>query len=64
MGLDKWDEEAIQDKTRDKSVAMRSEYIREVTSEVMLKQVCLLTEANGEAWMSFDRYSRGLPGKS
>ena len=27
MGLDKWDEEDIQDKIRDKSVAMRSEYI-------------------------------------
>jgi hypothetical protein len=28
MGLDKWDEEAIQDKIRDKSVAMKNEYIR------------------------------------
>ena len=36
MGLDEWDEEAIQDKIRDKSVAMRSEYIRELTSDVML----------------------------
>ena len=49
MGLDKWDEEAIQDKIRDKSVAMRSEYIRGVTSHAMLEQVRLLTEANGEA---------------
>ena len=52
MGLDKWDEEAIQDKIRDKSVAMRSEYIRGVTSDAMLEQVRLLTEANGEAWMT------------
>ena len=52
MGLDKWDEEAIQDKIRDKSVAMRSEYIRGVTSDAMLEQVRLLTEANGEAWIT------------
>ena len=32
MGLNKWDEKAIQDKIRDKSVAMRSEYIRRFTS--------------------------------
>ena len=55
MGLDKWDDEAIQDKIRDKSVAMRSEYIRGVTSDAMLEQVCLLTEANGEAWMTEER---------
>ena len=55
MGLDEWDEEAIHDKIRDKSVAMRSEYIREVTSEAMLEQVRLLTEVNGEAWMTEER---------
>jgi len=38
MGLDKWDEEAIHDRIRDKSMAMRSEYIRGVTSEAMLEQ--------------------------
>ena len=43
MGLNKWDEEAIQDKIRDKSVTMRSQYIRGVTSDAMLKQVRLLT---------------------
>ena len=55
MGLDKWDEEAIKDKIRDKSVAMRSEYIRGVNSDAMLEQVRLLTEANGEAWMTEER---------
>ena len=55
MGLDKWDEEAIQDRIRDKSVAMRSEYIRGVTSEAMLEQVRLLTEENGEACMTEER---------
>ena len=52
MGLEKWDEKAIHDKIRDKSVAMRSEYIRGVTSDAMLEQVRLLTEANGEGWMT------------
>jgi hypothetical protein len=49
MGIDEWDEEAIHDRIRDKSVAMRSEYITGVTSEAMLEQVYLLTEENGEA---------------
>ena len=34
---------------------MRSEYIRGVTSDAMLEQVRLLTEANGEAWMTEER---------
>jgi hypothetical protein len=55
MGLDKWDEEAIHDRINDKSVAMRSEYIRGVTSEAMMEQVWLLTEENGEAWMTEER---------
>jgi hypothetical protein len=55
MGLEKWDEEAIYDRIRDKSVAMRSEYIRGVTSDAMLEQVYLLTENNGEALMNEER---------
>ena len=55
MGLDKWDEEAIHDRIRDKSMAMRSEYIRGFTSEAMLEQVRLLTEQNGETWMTEER---------
>jgi hypothetical protein len=55
MRLDKWDEEAIHDRIRDKSMAMRSEYIRGVTSEAMLEQVRVLTEENGEAWMTEER---------
>jgi hypothetical protein len=55
MGIDEWDEEAIHDRIRDKSVAMRSEYITGVTSEAMLEQVYLLTEENGEAWMTEER---------
>jgi GAG-pre-integrase domain len=31
---------------------MRSEYIRRVTSDAMLEQARLLTERNGEAWMT------------
>jgi hypothetical protein len=34
---------------------MKSEYIREETSEAMLKQYRLLTEVNGEAWMTEER---------
>jgi hypothetical protein len=36
-------------------MAMRSEYIRGVTSEAMLEQVRVLTEENGEAWMTEER---------
>jgi hypothetical protein len=55
IGLDKWDEEAIQDKIRDKSMAMRSEYIKGVTSDTMLEQVRLLPEEKGEAWITEER---------
>jgi hypothetical protein len=34
---------------------MRSEYIRGVTSDVMLDQVRMLTEENEEAWMTEER---------
>jgi hypothetical protein len=60
--------EAIHDRIRDKSIAMRSEYIRGVTSEAMQEQVRLWTEANGEAWMTEERQDgivdRSLLGES
>jgi hypothetical protein len=34
---------------------MRSEYIRGVTADAMLEQVSMLTEENGESWMTEER---------